>query len=45
VAPRPVSARRVGRRLIASRRLPAMPGRLRRSMAAIVRDLAADADR
>jgi cell division protease FtsH len=42
--PTPVRARRPGRRLIANRRFPAMPGRLRRSVAAIVRDLAADAD-
>jgi hypothetical protein len=40
--PRTAPARRVGRRLIANRRLPAMPGRLRRSLAAVVRDLAAD---
>ena len=38
----PVRSRRQGRRFIAPRRLP---GRLRRAMAAIVRDLAADADR
>jgi hypothetical protein len=43
--PSSAPARRQGRRLIANRRMPAMPGRLRRSMAAIVRDLAADADR
>jgi hypothetical protein len=36
--------RRGGRRLIANRRFPAMPARLRRTIAAIVRDLAADAD-
>ncbi len=45
VAPRLEPTRRLGRRLIAKRRLPAMPARLRRSMAAIVRDLAADTDR
>ena len=43
--PSPAPARRQGRSLIANRRLPAMPGRLRRSMAAVVRDLAADTDR
>ena len=36
--------RRGGRRLIANRRLPAMPARLRRTVAAIFRDLAADTD-
>ena len=41
----PAPARRQARRLIANRRLPAMPGRLRRSVAAVVRDLAADTDR
>jgi hypothetical protein len=41
--PAPVRRPRRGRRLIANRRLPAMPGRLRRTVAAIVRDLAADA--
>jgi cell division protease FtsH len=45
VRPRSAAAWRLGRRLIANRRLPAMPGRLRRSMAAVVRDLAADTDR
>jgi cell division protease FtsH len=42
--PVPVPTRRVGRRLIANRRFPAMPARLRRSVAAIVRDLAADTE-
>ncbi len=36
---------RVATRRLANRRIPAMPGRLRRSVAAIVRDLAADAER
>ena len=44
LAPAPIRRQRRGRRLIANRRLPAMPARLRRSIAAIVRDLAADAD-
>jgi hypothetical protein len=39
-----VPTRRLGRRLIANRRFPAMPARLRRSVAAIVRDLAADTE-
>jgi cell division protease FtsH len=43
--PAPARTRRSGRRVIANRRLPAMPGRLRRSLAALVRDLAADAER
>jgi cell division protease FtsH len=42
---KPLRPRGAPRRLIANRRLPAMPGRLRRSVAAIVRDLAADAER
>ena len=36
--------RRPGRRILGNRRFPAMPGRLRRSVAAVVRDLAADAE-
>jgi cell division protease FtsH len=43
-APKPARARRLGRRLGAYRRLPPMPTRLRRSLAAIVRDFAADTD-
>jgi cell division protease FtsH len=43
--PAPERARRPGRRLVNNRRFPAMPGRLRRSVAAIVRDLATDSDR
>ena len=42
VRPRSTAAWRAGRRLAANRRLPAMPARLRRSVAAFVRDLAAD---
>ena len=41
----PERSRRTGRRLVLHRRLPPMPGRLRRSVAALVRDLAADTDR
>ena len=43
-APKTARPRRLGRRLGAYRRLPPMPGRLRRSLAAIVRDLAADTE-
>ena len=42
---KPLRPRGAPRRVIGHRRLPAMPGRLRRSIAAIVRDLAADAER
>jgi cell division protease FtsH len=41
----PVHLRRTGRRLVLHRRLPPMPGRLRRSVAALVRDLATDTER
>jgi hypothetical protein len=41
----PVRTRRAGRRLVVHRRLPPMPGRLRRSVAAFVRDPAADTER
>jgi hypothetical protein len=41
----PARPRRPRRRFIAHRRLPAMPGRLRRGVAAIMRELAEDTDR
>jgi cell division protease FtsH len=41
----PARPRRPRRRFITHRRLPAMPGRLRRSVAALMRELAEDADR
>ena len=43
--PAPSRPRRTRRRFNTYRRLPAMPGRLRRSVAAIVRELAEDSDR
>jgi cell division protease FtsH len=44
-APATVRPRRAGRRFITYRRLPAMPGRLRRSVAALVRDPEAETER
>jgi cell division protease FtsH len=43
--PPPARSRRARRRLVTNRRLPAMPGRLRRTVAAMVRELATDTDR